>query len=50
LYIDSNVLTVAKLAERFNVDENTIRRDEKKAISELSVMIFGIDGLNDMSK
>lgn len=50
LYIDSNALTIAKLAERFSVDENTIRRDEKKAISELSVMIFGIDGLNDMSK
>lgn len=50
MYIDENTLTISRLAERFNVDESTIRRDEKKAIKDLTIMIFGIDGFNDLSK
>ncbi|AYM03585.1 hypothetical protein D8911_11545 [Levilactobacillus brevis] len=50
LYINGPGITRVKLAERFSCDEKTIRRDERRAIDELSVMIFGIDGLNDLSK
>lgn len=50
LYLDKPAVTRTKLADRFDCDEKTIRRDEKRAITELSVMIFGIDGLNDVSK
>ncbi|MEN2307906.1 hypothetical protein [Lentilactobacillus parabuchneri] len=39
-----------ELARRYNVDEKTIRRDERIAIHEISVMLFGIDAINDMSK
>lgn len=50
LYIDDNRLTYKELSNKFHVDENTIRRDEKKAINKLSVMVFGIDGINDLTK
>lgn len=50
LYVNVPSLTRIELCHRFNVDESTIRRDERKAIDELSVMIFGIDALNDMTK
>lgn len=50
LYLIDGPLTRLQLAEQYGVDEKTIRRDERKAIDELSIMIFGIDALNDMSK
>lgn len=50
LYIDTPAMTRRGLAKLFGVDEATISRDEKKCVQELSVMIFGIDGLNDVSK
>lgn len=50
LYINKNAVTKTKLAQKFNVDEQTIYRDERKAIDEISIMLFGIDALNDMSK
>lgn len=50
LYLIDDTLTRVQLADYYKVDEKTIRRDERKAIDDLSVMIFGIDALNDMSK
>lgn len=50
LYLNDKTLTYTTLAEKYHVDEKTIRRDEKKAINKLSVMIFGVDSINDMSK
>lgn len=50
LYLIDNKLTRVQLADFYRVDEKTIRRDERKAIDELSIMMFGIDALNDMSK
>ena len=50
LYLNKPTMTRVRLAQLFKCDEKTIRRDERRAINELSVMIFGIDGLNDMSK
>ena len=50
LYLIDGPLTRTQLADQYGVDEKTIRRDERKAIDELSIMIFGIDALNDMSK
>lgn len=50
LYLIDGKLTRLQLADFYQVDEKTIRRDERKAIDELSIMMFGIDALNDMSK
>lgn len=50
LYIDTPATTRRNLAKLFSVDEATISRDEKKCVQELSIMIFGVDGLNDVSK
>lgn len=50
LYLVDGPRTRLQLADRFNVNEKTIRRDEHQAVAELSIMIFGIDGLNDVSK
>lgn len=49
-FISDHFLNKNELAEKYHVDRKTVDRDVKKAISDLSVMIFGIDGLNDMSK
>lgn len=49
-FISDHFLNKNELAEKYHVDRKTIDRDVKKAIGDLSVMIFGIDGLNDMSK
>lgn len=50
LYINDHRLSYFEIARKFNVDDSTIRRDEKKATQELSVMLFGIDSINDFSK
>lgn len=48
-YISNTELSKFDLAEMFGVDESTIRRDEKKAVKELSVFLFGIDSLEDLT-
>ncbi|OJG96689.1 hypothetical protein RV18_GL001975 [Enterococcus termitis] len=48
LYILQKTMKYVDIAELFNVDESTIRRDEKKATSELSVFLFGVDALEDL--
>lgn len=50
LYIAPQQLTYTALSEKYSVDDNTIRRDERKALKQLSVMMFGADSINDMSK
>ena len=50
LYIADHKMTYRTLAEKYSVDENTIRRDERIAREELSVLMFGADSINDMSK
>ncbi|MFC6261969.1 hypothetical protein ACFP1C_13670, partial [Levilactobacillus fujinensis] len=50
LYLIDGKQTRLQLADFYQVDEKTIRRDERKAIDDLSIMIFGIDAFNDMSK
>lgn len=42
------VPTRLDLAERLNVEERTIRRDEKKAIDEFAVYLFGITHFTDL--
>lgn len=46
MYVAPNKLTIVDLAELHGVDDRTIRRDLDKAIEELSVFLFGIDGLD----
>lgn len=50
LYISSIKFTKTKIAELYDVDERTVRRDEKKALEELSVFLFGIDSLSDLEQ
>jgi hypothetical protein len=50
LYISPNEFTKIKIAELYNMDERTVRRDEKKALEELSVFLFGIDSLSDLEQ
>ena len=50
LYIASHRTTYRALAQKYSLDENTIRRDERKAREELSILMFGADSINDMSK
>jgi len=49
-YITDYKMTYRALAEKYSVDENTICRDERRAREELSVLMFGADSINDMSK
>ncbi|EON70415.1 hypothetical protein [Lysinibacillus sphaericus] len=44
-YIYDEKKTYADIAELFDVDERTVRRDLKEAVYALSVLIFGVDGL-----
>ena len=46
MYITPNKLTIMDLAELHGVDDRTIRRDLDKAIEEMSIFLFGIDGLD----
>lgn len=48
LYIANPEMKKVELAEKYDVDESTIRRDESKATKELSTFLFGIDSLNDL--
>lgn len=48
LYISSANYNRVDLAEFYDVDERTVRRDESKAMEELSVFLFGIDSLADL--
>lgn len=49
-YLANKSLNKNKLAKKYHCDPKTIDRDIKKAISDLTVMMFGVDGINDMSK
>lgn len=49
LYIVNGSSKIVDLADLYGVDERTIRRDEKKAISEMSIFLFGIDSLEDLA-
>lgn len=50
LYLSQNKLNKVDLAELYNVDESTIRRDESRASKELSIFLFGIDSLDDLEQ
>ncbi len=46
LYINETPMTYEEIAEIEHISQKTVNRDRKKAIKELSVLIFGIDGLD----
>lgn len=46
LYINETPMTYEEIAEMEHISQKTVNRDRKKAIEELSVLIFGIDGLD----
>lgn len=43
-------LSANDLAQFYNVDRSTVTRDVKKAIDELSIMLFGIDSFDDLDR
>lgn len=49
LYISGVGLRTIDVAVLYRVDESTIRRDEKKATDELSIFLFGIDSLEELT-
>lgn len=49
LYILENETKIVDLAVYYGIDESTVRRDEKKATQELSIFLFGIDSLEELS-
>ena len=44
-YIYDDKKTYDDIAELYNLDERTVRRDLKEAVYAVSVLIFGVDGL-----
>lgn len=46
LYIKEQTMSFEEIAEEENISTKTVNRDKNKAITELSVLIFGIDGLD----
>lgn len=44
-YLLTERLTVQQLCERYNVEQGTIYRDTKKAIKDISILLFGIAAL-----
>lgn len=48
-YILNPAMKKIDIATLYGVDERTIRRDETKAVEELSIILFGIDSLTDFA-
>ena len=46
-YIDVPLLSEDKLAEQLHVDRSTVNRNCNEALTDLSVILFGIDMIND---
>ena len=46
LYIKETPLSFEEIAEKEHISTKTVSRDKNKAIQELSVLFFGIDGLD----
>jgi hypothetical protein len=46
-FIERPLLNDDKLAEQLHVDRSTISRNCKEALEDLSVVLFGIDMIND---
>lgn len=50
LYVSASKLTADELAEKYTMDRSTVFRDVKRAINELSIMLFGIDSFDDLEE
>lgn len=46
-YIADKLLSEEKLAEKLHVDRTTVNRNCKEALEDLSVILFGIDMINE---
>ena len=46
-YIEFPIMSEEKLAEQLNVDRSTISRANKEALEDLSVILFGVDMINE---
>lgn len=46
-YIEFPIMSEEKLAELLNVDRSTINRANKEALEDLSVILFGVDMINE---
>lgn len=45
MYLEDERLTMEKIAENNNCSVGTVKNDHRRAIEELSVLLFGIDGI-----
>lgn len=45
IYMKEPKMTYSEVAEKLDISEKTVSRDRKQAINELSVLIFGVDGM-----
>ncbi|MEG2291780.1 MAG: hypothetical protein RR936_06825 [Carnobacterium sp.] len=48
IYLQEKKMTLEDLAELYNKDVRTIQRYQQKAIKELSIVLFGVDSLEDL--
>lgn len=49
IYITNPSFSKSQMAGIYDIDDRTIQRDIKKSCQELSVFLFGIDSLDDLS-
>ncbi len=47
LYLSTTHLSVSEIAIYFNCDVSTIHKDKRRAVNDLSVMLYGIDAISD---
>jgi len=48
LYVEPKKLTLIQIADRFGVTERTVMRDQKEAVKEFSIFLFGIVSIEEM--
>lgn len=48
LYVEPMKLTLLQIADHFGVSERTVMRDQKEAVKEFSIFLFGIVSLEEM--
>lgn len=48
LYLSTSRLSLSEIAIYYEKDRSTIDRDKRQAINDISVMLYGVDALNDI--
>lgn len=48
LYLSTTKLSLSEIALFYDKDRSTIDSDKRRAINDISVMLYGMDALNDI--